>query len=114
MQNKTSAKGEKLARRLSAILATLHQGGNIDKHQLAEEFQVDIRTIERDLGERLYGIAERNDQGRWQLTHTARSTIPVRQLDDYAKLAGTQHLFPDTSLRYLLDQLHTPAADRAT
>ncbi|WYX27295.1 WYL domain-containing protein [Achromobacter denitrificans] len=110
---RASAKGEKLAQRLSHILALLHQGDAIDKHQLALDFQVDVRTIERDLGERLLHIAERNGDGRWQLTHAARSTVPARNLNDYAQLAGTQYLFPDPSLRFLLEQLQTPAAKRA-
>ena len=112
--SKTSPKGEKLARRLSHILALLHQNDTIDKHQLALEFEVDVRTLERDLGERLHGIAERGPDGRWQLAHAARSTIPARHLRDYARLAGTEHLFPDASLRYLLEQLETPEPHRAT
>lgn len=108
------SKGEKLAQRLSRIIARLHQGEHIDKHQLAAEFDVDVRTIERDLHQRLNGIAERNAQGLWQLTMTARSTIPARHLHDYARMAGTERLFPDTSLPYLLGQLNTPEAQRAT
>lgn len=111
---RASAKGEKLAQRLSHILALLHQNDAIDKHQLAQAFSVDVRTIERDLGERLHGIAERGPEGRWQLLHTARSNIPARHLRDYARLAGTEHLFPDASLRYLLEQLETPEPRRAT
>ena len=42
-------KSEKLAQRLSRIIARLHQGEHIDKHQLAAEFGTTIRTIERDL-----------------------------------------------------------------
>lgn len=108
------SKSEKLAQRLSRIIARLHQGEHIDKHQLAIEFDVDVRTIERDLHQRLQGIAERNAQGLWQLTHTARSTIPARHLHDYARMAGTEHLFPDASLPYLLGQLTTPEPRRAT
>lgn len=100
-----SAKGEKLAQRLSYILAQLHQGAAIDKHRLAQDFRVNVRTIERDLGERLYGIAERTAEGRWQLTLAARATIPARHLGTYARLVGAEHLFPDISLRYLLEQL---------
>lgn len=100
-----SAKAEKLAQRLSHILAQLHQGGAIDKHRLAQDFQVNVRTIERDLGERLYGIAERTVEGRWQLTLAARATIPARYLGTYARLVGTEYLFPDSSVRYLLEQL---------
>ena len=111
---RASAKGEKLAQRLAHILALLHQNDAINKHQLAQAFGVDLRTIERDLSNRLHGIAERGPEGRWQLTHSARSTIPARHLSDYARLAGTEHLFPDTSLRYLLEQLETPDPHRAT
>ena len=60
---RASAKGEKYAQRLSHILGLLHQGDAIDKHQLAQAFAVDVRTIERDLGERLKGIAERAPAG---------------------------------------------------
>jgi predicted DNA-binding transcriptional regulator YafY len=109
-----SRKGEKLAQRLSLILARLHQGDRIDKHELAREHGVDVRTIERDLGERLLGIAERDQEGRWQLTHAARSTIPAKHLHGYARLSGTEHLFPDGSLRYLLEQLSAPESNRIT
>lgn len=107
-------KGEKLAQRLSNILARLHQGDAIDKHQLAREFQVGVRTIERDLGERLRGIVERNESGQWQLNAKSRSTIPATHLHGYAQLTGTEQLFPDSSLHYLLGQLETPEPQRAT
>ncbi|WP_080996003.1 helix-turn-helix transcriptional regulator [Comamonas testosteroni] len=110
----SASKGEKLAQRLSQILARLHQGDAVDKHQLAQDFQVDVRTIERDLGERLCGIVERSANGQWQLTHTARSSIPAKHLHGYARMSGTEHLFPDSSLRYLLEQLHTPEQQRTT
>jgi predicted DNA-binding transcriptional regulator YafY len=109
-----SRKGEKLAQRLSRILAQLHCGERLDKHRLAEEHGVDVRTIERDLGERLLGIAERDPEGNWRLTHAAHSTIPVKHLYGYARLSGTHNLFPDDSLRYLLEQLDTPEPSRPT
>ena len=108
------SKGEKLAQRLSQILARLHQGDVLDKHKLAQDFQVDVRTIERDLGERLCGIVERSTDGQWQLTNSARSSIPAKHLHGYARMSGTEHLFPDSSLRYLLEQLHTPEQQRTT
>lgn len=110
----SSAKGEKLAQRLSDILALLHQGGSIDKHELARRFGVDVRTIERDFSERLRDIAKRSPTGHWQLAHHRRSTIPAQYLNNYAQLTGTEHLFPDPSLPYLLEQLETPVTQRAT
>ena len=107
-------KGERLSLRLSGILARLHQGEALDKHQLVQQFDVDVRTIERDLKKRLAGIVERNADGLWQLTRAARATVPAKRLRDYARLTGTEHFFPDTSLRYLLEQLETPEPRRAT
>ena len=113
-KNHSKAKGEKLALRLSQILARLHQGDVIDKHQLAQDFEVDVRTIERDLGTRLKGIVERTPTGQWQLARTARSTIPVQHLQGYARMVGAQNLFPDSSLPYLLGQLEVAEPRRST
>ncbi len=108
----SSRKGEKLAQRLSHILALLHQGNHIEKHELAQYFQVDVRTIERDLSERLYGIAERNEDGQWQLAYNARSTIPANRLYSYARMVGTEELFPASDLGYLIKQMETPETER--
>lgn len=110
----SDSKGEKLAQRLSNILARLHQGETLDKHQLVKDFDVDVRTIERDLGQRLQGIVERNAEGLWQLARASRSTIPTSYLRGYARLTGTEHLFPDPSLHFLLDQLDIPEPKRTT
>ncbi|MDH0901355.1 WYL domain-containing protein [Comamonas aquatica] len=107
-------KGEKLAQRLSHIISRLHQGDVLEKRQLAQDLQVNVRTIERDLGERLYGIAEQNADGCWQLVSTSRSSIPSKHLHGYARMSGTEHLFPDNSLDYLLGQLQTPEQQRTT
>ena len=106
-------RGEKLAQRLSHILALLHQGDAIDKQQLAQQFGVGVRTIERDLFERLAGIAERAPDGEWRIASRRRSTIPARYLSDYSQLAGTAALFPDASLPWLIGQIETSPADRS-
>lgn len=41
-----SAKGEKLAQRVSHIVALLHQGGYLDKSQLAQPFGVNVRIVQ--------------------------------------------------------------------
>ncbi|MDG6327524.1 HTH domain-containing protein [Glaesserella parasuis] len=42
-----------LAQRLSEILSQLNQGKRIDINQLAEDFGVSVRTIQRDIKDRL-------------------------------------------------------------
>lgn len=106
-------KGEMLAQRLSYILARLHQGEKIDKHELAQRFSVDVRTIERDLNQRLGDIAHNPKGEGWTLRPHACSTIPASTLNEYADMAGTSKLFPDSSLSYLLQQLKIPARQRA-
>jgi len=104
----TETKAEKLAQRLSGILARLHRGDKLDKQQLVEEFGVDVRTIERDLVHRLSGIAERNPDGYWQLAQPLRGTVPSSRIGDFARLTGQENIFPDTSLQYVLSQLEIP------
>lgn len=101
-----------LAQRLSYILACLHKGEVINKHELAAQFNVDVRTIERDLNERLHGIAHHPAGEHWQLLPQAHSTIAATMLLEYADMAGSSKLFPDTSLSYLLAQLSKPASQR--
>ena len=98
----------KIAKRVSQILALLHQGERLTKQQLVDHFGVDMRTIDRDLGERLEEIVQRGADGKWELRQSSRSTVPTSYLHDYARLAGTEQVFPDASLRFLLDQLATP------
>lgn len=111
-QDEPVGKAGKLAQRISHILARLHQGERLEKTQLARQFGVDIRTIERDQGERLAGIIERTADGHWQLAPSSRATIPATHLDEYARMAGVQHVFPDHSLPWLIGQLDTPAEAR--
>ena len=69
-----------LAQRISDILARLHQGDILNKHELSKKYCVNIRTIERDLGTRLKEFVEKTEDDRWQLALSARSTIPAPRL----------------------------------
>lgn len=108
----TYNKTDLLARRLAYIIASLHQGEKIDKHALAQRFNVGVRTIERDLGERLIDIAHNPKGEGWTLLPHARSTIPANTLGKYAEMVGTTKLFPEDSAADLLRRLDTPAAQR--
>ena len=47
-----AANHDTLVRRLALILVKLNQGEKLDPRQLAEEFNVNLRTIQRDINER--------------------------------------------------------------
>ena len=46
-------KHEKLAERLASILVELNTTGQIDINELADRFSIGIRTLQKDLNERL-------------------------------------------------------------
>ena len=105
-------KGEKLAQRISGILGLLHQGACLDKHELAAQFGVGVRTIERDLCDRLTNFVQRTQDGKWQLADHASSAVPAEYLDRYADMAGVRQLFPDRTLPWRLKQLKLSAGER--
>lgn len=111
-RNEPAGKAAKLALRITHIIVLLLQGDTLDKHQLAAQFGVGVRTIERDLYERLASIIERSPDGVWRLCADFRGTIPAAHLNTYARMAGVQHVFPDDSLPWLINQLETPADQR--
>ena len=57
-----SKKHEQFAYRLSHILKQLNSGTRLDVQQLANEFDITPRTVQRDLNERL-GFLEWNERG---------------------------------------------------
>ena len=48
----TTANHDTLVRRLALILVRLNQGEKLDPKQLAIDFNVNLRTIQRDINER--------------------------------------------------------------
>jgi len=58
--NKIKPSHDKLATRLTQRLIKLNQGEKLSPAELAKEFDVSLRTIQRDLNERLVGIVKRD------------------------------------------------------
>ena len=105
-ESKTASKADKnLPERLAFILNLLHQGLEIDKHSIAQRFDTTVRTIERDLADRLGKLIEKASDGRWQLRVESRAVVPIGYLNHYAKLTDTEYLLPDNSLASLLPNL---------
>lgn len=56
---------DKILTRLTIILARLNDGESLSVKELAEEFNVSTRTLQRDFNERLSGFPVYQDKRRW-------------------------------------------------
>lgn len=100
------SKHEKLAYRLSTILARLNMGERLDVHQLAEEFDIDIRTIQRDLNER-FGFLNWCEQGRryYRLDKAKLGHLYPQDIERFARFCSIQDLLPEIDRRFYQQHL---------
>lgn len=56
---------DKLSIRLVQILSKFNNGESLSAQELAQEFNVDTRTIQRDLNERLAFMPIKKENGRY-------------------------------------------------
>lgn len=108
-----NSKREKVAARISLMLMQLFQGKALDKHEMAAEFQVGVRTIERDLAS-LSRHVERTTEGKWRLKQAASNNLSPDLIAQYARMVGTDKLYPDRSVNYLIEQTKRGDAERTT
>ena len=85
---------DNLSTRLAHSLFKLNQGEKIDPRQLAQEFSVDVRTIQRDLNVRLAALPIYKDNGFYQLEAAYLGRIDTHRLREFAQFAGIKGLFP--------------------
>ena len=90
----TTGAHETLVHRLAQMLIRLNQGEKIDPAELAEEFSVNLRTIQRDLNERFSYLPLLRTNGRYHLDPAVLGKLTTRDIQRFAGLAGVQGLFP--------------------
>lgn len=103
---KQAPEHDTLAFRLAEILLKLNLGESLNTQALAKEFKVSTRTIFRDLN-RLGGIVDKQADGRYQLAGEYRGKLTTKDLTSFAKLAGIDQLFPNSSPQFLVALLDT-------
>jgi predicted DNA-binding transcriptional regulator YafY len=92
--------------RLIQILKKLNQGEKLDPQALAEEFNVSLRAIQRDLKERFAFLQLEKTKGRYHLHTAFLGKLSLRDIEHFARLAGVSGLFPtkhDDFLREIFD-----------
>lgn len=80
--------------RLIQILKKLNQGEKLDPKALAEEFNVNLRAIQRDLNERFAFLPLEKTNGLYHLQPTFLGRMTLRDVEHFARLAGVSGLFP--------------------
>ena len=94
---------ETLVYRLSQMLVKLNQGLKLDPKALAEEFKVNLRTIQRDLNERFAYLPLEKVDGHYRLDPTFLGKLSTKDIARFASLAGVRSLFPSLSDDFLRD-----------
>jgi predicted DNA-binding transcriptional regulator YafY len=85
------------------MLVKLNQGEKLDPQALAEEFGVNLRTIQRDLGQRFAYLPLEKTDGRYHLDPVFLGKLSRRDIERFAGLAGVRGLFPSLSDEFLRD-----------
>ena len=92
-----------LVYRLAQMLVKLNQGEKLDPRALADEFGVNLRTIQRDLNERFAYLPLEKSEGYYRLDPTFLGKINIKDIHRFASLAGVKGLFPSLANDFLRD-----------
>ena len=92
-----------LVYRLAQMLVKLNQGEKLNPQALADEFGVNLRTIQRDLNVRFAYLKKKKTDGYYHLEPTFLGKLSTKDVDRFAGLAGVRGLFPSLSDDFLRD-----------
>ncbi|MDO9436732.1 YafY family protein [Hydrogenophaga sp.] len=94
-----------LARRLSEILTKLNSGEKLEPRALSEEFNVNLRTVQRDLKERLAYLPLVKVEGRYHMDPAYLGKLDFSDVGRFARLTGVEGMFPSLSKDFLREAL---------
>jgi len=89
-----------IATRLSFILTKLNNAEKFTVEELAKEFNVTKRTIQRDLNERLIDIPIENKKGLYFLEAHYLGKVTFDDIKNLATLSGIDKMFPSFSKEF--------------
>jgi predicted DNA-binding transcriptional regulator YafY len=103
----TSENHDTLVYRLSQMLVKLNQGQKLVPKELAEEFGVNIRTVQRDLNVRFAYLPLEKIGNYYQMDVRFLGQLSTKDIDRFASLAGVTGLFPSLSDEFLSELFDT-------
>jgi len=100
MSTKTTS-AQTVAFRLTSMLRRLNEGKRLEPAALAEEFSVSLRTIQRDLNEKLAFLELENNDGYFTVKPARLGLLSMKDMERFAELAGLEGLHPRLSTELL-------------
>lgn len=95
-----------LAYRLSLILTKLNSGESFTAIELAKEFNVSSRTIQRDINQRLSYIPIEKNGDYYSMESYALGKLSFGDIKSFATLSGVQSLYPTLTNEFITDILN--------
>ncbi len=94
-----------IAYRLAELLRRLNEGQRLDPQALALEFGVNLRTLQRDLNERLAFLDLDKSDGLYRVSGQRLGLLTSADVERFARVAGLQGLHPRLGTELLKDLL---------
>ncbi|CAM3468097.1 YafY family protein [Campylobacter upsaliensis] len=96
---------DKLGTRLVQILLKFNNGESVSVEELAQEFNVDTRTIQRDLNQRLSFMPIKRENGKYTLESFALGQLSFKDIQNFAAISGISDLYPRLDKNFISDIL---------
>lgn len=103
--SKPSGAHDKLADRLANILIRLNQNETLQLNDLANDYKVGLRTIQRDISRFSMLDIERLDGNRIRLNKSKQGHLSPSEIRRIISFASLQHLFPAPERAFFQEQL---------
>jgi predicted DNA-binding transcriptional regulator YafY len=98
---------DKIATRLAQLLNKFNSGERLSVEELAEEFGVTKRTIQRDIKERMSYLPIKKENGLYFLEEYYLGKLNFADMQNFAALSGVRELFPSLQENFLKNILDT-------
>ena len=100
-------KHDKISTRLSLILTKLNSGERFTLEQIADEFNVSIRTCQRDINERFSYLPIKKENGYYYLEEYCLGKLNFEDIKNFAALSGIKNLYPNLNNDFIVDLLNS-------
>ncbi len=96
-----------IARRLALILTKFNGAESFTANELAQEFGVSLRTIQRDLNSRLSYLPIKKESDYYSLETYALGKLGLEDIKSFAAISGIKELYPALTDSFIIDILNS-------